>query len=276
MTCKPVDPITRMPLTRHLYELDEVISALQLCLSTKEDAGLFWLWELVVSKEEAVAASLLDYDAYTEATAEDWITQYQIHGVTGRRPTKRIHNRLDIAAAFAAATEFWLGLDDACQRKNIVAAIWYLKNTTLSSDQIRKALTMIDPTIPTCKPVLSAVYHYCVPKAKKWCDLWDSWNKQIGRRAARLYAIPEAALTPTTTRGSLPRKYTNIADIREPVALLSEGCTFWKEVMMESGGHFKDDDSLEKFYATYFPDDIPDEWSLADQQKSHGRGMQKS
>jgi hypothetical protein len=35
---------------------------------------------------------------------------------------------------------------------------------------------------------------------------------------------------------------------------------------------FLDDDSLEKFYELYFPDDIPDEWSTVDQQKSHGRG----
>ncbi len=35
---------------------------------------------------------------------------------------------------------------------------------------------------------------------------------------------------------------------------------------------FPDDDVIEAFYAAYFPDDIPDEWSAADQQKSHGRG----
>jgi hypothetical protein len=35
---------------------------------------------------------------------------------------------------------------------------------------------------------------------------------------------------------------------------------------------FPDDDVLEAFYSTYFPDDIPDEWSLVDQQKSHGVG----
>ena len=28
----------------------------------------------------------------------------------------------------------------------------------------------------------------------------------------------------------------------------------------------------ERFYDTYFPDDIPDEWSRSDQEKSHGLG----
>ena len=36
------------------------------------------------------------------------------------------------------------------------------------------------------------------------------------------------------------------------------------------------DDELEAFYGTYFPDDIPDEWSLVDQKKSHGPGVLRS
>ena len=30
---------------------------------------------------------------------------------------------------------------------------------------------------------------------------------------------------------------------------------------------------MEEFYEKYFPDDIPDEWSKKDQQKSHGDGV---
>jgi hypothetical protein len=32
----------------------------------------------------------------------------------------------------------------------------------------------------------------------------------------------------------------------------------------------KNDDALEEFYSTVFPDDIPDEWSVAERAKSHG------
>jgi hypothetical protein len=38
---------------------------------------------------------------------------------------------------------------------------------------------------------------------------------------------------------------------------------------------FPNDDVLERFYEEFFPNDIPDEWSAADQQKSHGRGCKK-
>jgi hypothetical protein len=35
----------------------------------------------------------------------------------------------------------------------------------------------------------------------------------------------------------------------------------------------RNDDIREAFYDLYFPDDIPDEWSAADQEKSHGYGL---
>jgi hypothetical protein len=38
---------------------------------------------------------------------------------------------------------------------------------------------------------------------------------------------------------------------------------------------WKSDDHLESFYETYFPEDIPDEWSLKSREMSHGRGLGK-
>ena len=48
-----------MPLTRNLYELDEVVAALQLCLLKGWCRALFWLYELIVSKEETLAQQTL-------------------------------------------------------------------------------------------------------------------------------------------------------------------------------------------------------------------------
>jgi hypothetical protein len=33
------------------------------------------------------------------------------------------------------------------------------------------------------------------------------------------------------------------------------------------------EEALDAFYAATFPDDIPDEWSLSDQMRSHGSGV---
>ena len=42
------------------------------------------------------------------------------------------------------------------------------------------------------------------------------------------------------------------------------------------GGKWKTHRHKELFYDTHFPNDVPDEWSLADREKSHGRGLGKT
>ena len=49
-----------MPLTRHLYEMDEAVSALQVCLRTNSCRALFWIWELVQSEETTLAFRTID------------------------------------------------------------------------------------------------------------------------------------------------------------------------------------------------------------------------
>ena len=110
---------------------------------------------------------------------------------------------------------------------------------------------------------------------------WTAWDRVTGRRAGRALAIPSAALHAGTTRGGLSAIYTNIDDCRNSMSLLPSACRFWRSAVTLAGmtinpdtenAEFPDDDVLEAFYATHFPDDTPDEWSTADQEKSHGRG----
>jgi hypothetical protein len=281
-----------------LYEIDEVVSALTL----QDNTALFWLWELVVSHEEELARSVLNLPGIPET---DWVTLFAYATAarsllyTARKPTKQTYSRPDLATIFISsltsttdveeARELWVGLYDACARKNMIAAAWFLKTTTLPSPAVWTALALIDSAIPQWSGPMTTQIAALWKRYKGDPDIsknkadWTQWNSIKGRRKARVYAIPEVALTPTTTRGSLPTKYTNIADIREPVGLLSEGCKFWRETLEAAGIttndetiSFPNDDVLEKFYAEFFPDDIPDEWSAVDQRKSHGRGCLKS
>ena len=96
------------------------------------------------------------------------------------------------------------------------------------------------------------------------------WSLQVGRRSRRLYPIPKECLYGQTERGILPVNQTTAAELRdiEPALSLSP---FWRS-RFRTG----DDGAIEAFYAAYFPDDIPDEWSLKDQEKSHGSGVLRS
>lgn len=141
--------------------------------------------------------------------------------------------------------------------------------------QAAALLILCDPTTTALTPLPKP------PAAALSCREWDTWTARVGRRAARLHSIPPAALHQATTRGAISAAYTNVGELRDPGPALLTGCRFWREATAAAGAiydpdadvlRFPDDDVLEFFYSTYFPDDIPDEWSLADQHKSHGTG----
>lgn len=53
---------------------------------------------------------------------------------------------------------------------------------------------------------------------------------------------------------------------------------YWSAILEPymTDGKWKNSRHKELFYDTHFPQDIPDEWSLADREKSHGRGLGKT
>ena len=103
----------------------------------------------------------------------------------------------------------------------------------------------------------------------------ESWEELEGRRSRRIYKIRPEAITWGTIRGACPHTKKNLSQLRTPLIAMA-GSPFWESVAEEIGGWDiinGDDDVKESFYEVYFPDDIPDEWSTADQEKSHGYGL---
>ena len=70
-------------------------------------------------------------------------------------------------------------------------------------------------------------------------------------------------------RGRMKMSEDTLSEIRGDIVgtLMKKGCTYWQEALV---GY--DPDSPDEFYMKYFPDDIPDEWSLAKQERTHGKG----
>lgn len=111
--------------------------------------------------------------------------------------------------------------------------------------------------------------------------IMEDWHSICGTRAARLVPIRLSALYGVTERGRTENIYSNIEDLYRLVDLPAS-CTWWKQLCKEkditSGDEkliFPNDTTKELFFDTWFPDDIPDEWSLEDQTKSHGLGVLK-
>jgi hypothetical protein len=347
-----------MPLTRNLYELDEVIAALQLCLLRKWSRAVFWLWELVVSEETETANMILidiwlraagGYDvslfkeigwwercvrviaAIQRATSENAERLLErSFGLPGRLTMTPLASskaardrRAKRSAAFVAsltsdetinrkeAASWWISFDAACRQHHMIDACWLLQavQPILSADAIWSAIKIAARGSVVTKDAIAllqglptqdqqplaqanAVILLCKPTIIRETDVltkppdlpsyrrdWITWTANAGRRSARIHTIPAEALQAGTSRGSIPAKYTNIADVRDPVALLAEGCRFWKTALTticaigaDETVVFPNDDVMEAFYVQYFPDDIPDEWSAVDQERSHGRG----
>lgn len=105
------------------------------------------------------------------------------------------------------------------------------------------------------------------------------WQSLIGRRRRRCFAVPKLALKWITARGRSTYRPTNYKELREPWLHMG-GCAYWRRKAAEFGCEVvgtaistADDDAWEGFSTFAFPDDIPDEWSAADQVWSHGEGM---
>ena len=84
----------------------------------------------------------------------------------------------------------------------------------------------------------------------------EKWSLLSRKRQRRVYAIPDECLYGLTKRGCMERTETTLGELYTIQELLYDGT-----------------EDIEEFYARTFPDDIPDEWSLLDQRKSHGSGV---
>lgn len=153
------------------------------------------------------------------------------------------------------------------------------------SEEILKALDILEED--ECKiPYATrccAVAVVCMPSVKESFQHVDTkvhesilekreqWKGLEGRRARRQYSIPNDCLYWITQRGLGSNKKQNQKRVICGSWDALRGCTFWDRVL-EEYRPWESDDQKEHFYDTYFPDDIPDEWSKAEREKSHGYG----
>ena len=132
-----------------------------------------------------------------------------------------------------------------------------------------------------CLAIISMCVTYNVTSTVKVWPLdyttLEKWDRMEGRMERRIYSIPSACLYGATQRGNLPWSQHNRGAL-DCVENGFAGCPFWEEAVSEYARgvvapiQWVSDDAMEAFYDEYFPDDIPDEWTLREKQKSHGDG----
>jgi len=103
------------------------------------------------------------------------------------------------------------------------------------------------------------------------------WTAATGHRSRRAYTIPPDCLYWLTARGNTSVYCSTERELRGSLERPEKlwGSAYWDDIAEEYGGWAAirdDDEQREAFYASHFPDDISDEWSVADRKVSHGAG----
>jgi hypothetical protein len=94
------------------------------------------------------------------------------------------------------------------------------------------------------------------------------WKTLITKRKRRIYTIPKECLYGRTYRGTMTYQESNDEELHEPPYIL-QNQQIYHSIIEKYGSYkrFYEEDEYDDFMNWYFPDDIPDEWSLEDRKK---------
>ena len=129
-----------------------------------------------------------------------------------------------------------------------------------------------------CLAVLSVCLHG-EPQEQSWRMLP---GMEVGVQTAlaewshsgqRRYSIPTACLYGRCERGRMKWSQSTVPTLGR-IEQNMKGCPFWDSMVEEyqRDGEWTSDDAREAFYDHYLTE-VPDEWTKAEKQKSHGDGM---
>jgi hypothetical protein len=253
-------------ITRHFYPLKGVAEALYQSAGSGKDPLrktkiAFWLYELYVSEE---------YDLLRTTIHRIWSrygTPYPLGPIVTEEDYLHclwsIQHEWQLPSPFPSTDAETLDkavLDAKVHRRGV--RLYRLLAGLPTSSQIAY-LGEINPSVGLQHELVRLGYEWYVPR-EKTKGTWPSLS--VGRRSSRMFCLPKSLICSRSL---------------DPCGLdVLEGSAVWRRILQESGCEiakskekgslcFGSDEAYESFYATYFPDDIPDEWSSAERAKSH-------
>ena len=297
-----------MPLTRHFYDSDDVIAALYYSSSRRDTKETqFWCTELLLSGYSSEAISVL-FESWLLQRGPfylRWLINADVLTKDNVTEDAILYAAVELSSYAEWDNSLWsiLSSKEPPDRVTPKTPPWVKTPPLVSkcSEQVlylyramyqgrgRSAWLMaqqIDDVWPILKEYgrhLSPDYDTCFTILEKYEDLLgyrsasysiaikccavlmlclskEKMNQSlkirpitviplqipIGRKAARLYTIP------SVITGHL---VSQLHDVEKGI----KGCPFWDAITEKN---------MDALY-TYFPDDIPDEWSAKDKEKSH-------
>jgi len=117
------------------------------------------------------------------------------------------------------------------------------------------------------------------PEVKQAMAQWLSEKSLRKRRPIK--PKPEALIY-LTARSEQTPYISSEPDIQDGLLVNLQKSEYWAPILehymtgFSQGSRWKSSRHKELFYDTFFPDDIPDEWSVKSREMSHGRGLGKT
>jgi len=296
------------PLTRNIYREDECIAALKWCIMMgKQEESIFWAEECIYSNMhgELLEALLWTWCFCSGASALPWIEILHERiqkGITEEDMYELTYILLQYRVAYPDSSAFVLlsmGLSSKGEQSEapdyLVTAGPPLERA-IYQGKTELAWYLARPLWDT----LSWPKYPLLHSISDWFPMWDNemtwpiravimaaacskrpvnpiqytipeWNlEEIPMRKRRIYSIPMDCLYLFTKRGNMRACETTDMDLTHHLEENLHGSRFWDEYLSSLDGT---DLQREEFYDTFFPNDIPDEWSRKDREKSHGAGV---
>jgi hypothetical protein len=172
---------------------------------------------------------------------------------------------------------------------------WLMLDTIASNLGRSEALSVLKELRPSVYENLAAAYvlvsldevvwissqkelENMIPKEVQ--EAIDEWKGETSMRKRRAIKPKPEALLYLTERSEQTQYTSSEPDIQIGLLESLKKSEYWscilEHFMEEDLTRWKSDEHIETFYQTYFPNDIPDEWSLQSREMSHGRGLGKS
>jgi hypothetical protein len=277
-----------MNLTKRLYRLDEVRAAFLFCLKDRRfNEGIFWLRELEDSfyGGEARRLLLISWSMNIGLSRLAWLYEWCIN-------SENREGRLRLCWQLLRCSErdssiwylLWSGVVPIKYGTSSLVDKW---NNICSSEDFWNRIEQ-HPCISAlqkdmksynifARAVACSLSYKVMPASmaglsteepielRKTISEWD----KLSIRKGRVYTIPYGCLYGMTMRG------VGIDTTDEINAFTMIESPYWRRIVefYTKDGIWISDDAKEEFFDMYFPEDIPDEWSLAEKRLSHGPGV---
>jgi hypothetical protein len=272
-----------MSLTKRLYKLDEVRSSLIFCIQTKRiQESQFWLRELEESLygNDARRVLFIAWFLFIGLEHLTWLYEWSLHSKS-KEGRERLCWQLCKLSERDGSLWWMLCAGPIVERGGTTVQQWretchldgedfWQAIVDASKDErLDSILEGLQDDMKTYTPMAKLVGHVIV-RYQKWGTLSiippDIVHQEGNLRQQRAYKIPQGCLYGMTWRG---RGGDSTEELRDLSVDTLRASPYWKRLCSS--------EDLEEFWNTYFEwttVDHPDEWSLADREKSHGKPPQ--